>query len=319
MNLAEKYRPRTFSEVINQDHVKRSLQTLVKAVKEGKADLPHMLFIGQAGVGKTTMAYVLANELGIPIVELNASDERGIDVVRGKIKRLAFTVGRRIILLDEADSMTEDAQHALRRIMEKVQERTGTRFILTANYEWKIISPIKSRCAIYRFDPLPKDEILKRLVWIIKQEGVKVTKDNLSALKEALGVIIEVSQGDMRKALNLLETVLSSKTELTPENVRSMIAPDVLVEALNLSLKGDLRGAIRKLEDALVTNRLDVDSTINQLYKAIGRLDNDNLKAHLWMELARAEHAMKEGGSPLIQLSAVLACAWIKRFKEARV
>ncbi len=319
MNLAEKYRPKTFEELINQDHIKKSLKALVKAVKEGRADLPHMLFVGPAGVGKTTVAYIIGRELNIPVIELNASDERGIDVVRGKIKRLAFSVGRRLILLDEADSMTEDAQHALRRIMEKVQERTGTRFILTCNYEWKIIDPIKSRCAIYRFEPLPKEEVLKRLIYIIKSEGVKVRRESLTDLKEALKVIIEVSRGDMRKALNLLETVLSSKVEITPENVRSMIAPNTLVNALEKALEGDLQASIRLLEDSIIMNKLDVEATVNQLYDAIKSLNvKDEVKAHLWMELARAEHAMKEGGSPLIQLSSVLACAWVKGFKEVR-
>jgi len=155
--LSEKYRPKKLDEVLNQEHVIKVLKKFVE-----RKDIPHLLFIGPAGVGKTTVAHALANELGWRIVEFNASDERGIQVIREDIKNIAFSRGKKIILLDEADSLTEDAQQALRRIMEKCVS-AGTRFILTGNFEWKIIDPIKSRCAIFHFDRIPRELMVKRL------------------------------------------------------------------------------------------------------------------------------------------------------------
>lgn len=311
LNLAEKYRPKRLDEIIGQDEIVRNLKIIVEAVKRGERDLPHMLFVGKPGVGKTTTAHALANELGLPIVEFNASDERGIDVIRNKIKRIAFTVGKRIILLDEADSMTEDAQHALRRIMEKAQANTGTRFILTANYEWKIIDPIKSRCAIYRFKPIPREVIIKRLVEILVSEGVKINRKQLPEIKKALGIIVDASQGDMRKALNLLEEILASHNNITVDIVRMHLPVNVAVDAINLALSGDFEGGLRKLEDVLIENRLDVETTLNQIYNAIKQLKDNEVKAKLFMELARAEHALKMGGSPLIQLAGLIASAWV--------
>lgn len=314
MGLAEKYRPKSINEVLGQDHIKPIMKEYVK-----RREIPHMLFIGPPGCGKTSMAYALCNELNWAIVELNASDERGIDVVRSKIKKLALSAGKRIILLDEADSMTEDAQHALRRIMEKAGEKTSVRFILTCNDEWRIIEPIKSRCAIFRFKKLPENMVLKRLIEILKQEGVKFSKNDLPKVKEALQIIVDVSQGDMRKALNLLETVISSRKAVTVENVKSLVSPDLALEAFKYSLNGDFEKAVKTLEDLIISNKLDAVSTVNQFYKAIVSLNDLEFKSKLLIELARAEHAIKLGGSPLIQLSAVLATAWVlSRSKRGR-
>lgn len=302
--LAEKYRPRRLDEILDQEHIKPIVRNFIR-----RGDIPHMLFIGPAGTGKTTMAHVIANELGWAIVELNASDERGINVVREDIKHLAFSRGKKIILLDEADNMTEDAQQALRRIMEK---SIDTRFILTGNFEWKIIDPIKSRCTILRFKPLPRDLMIKRLAEIIVAEGVAIeTEEQLNLLKEALAIIVDVSEGDMRKALNLLESVLASGREITPDYVRSLIRPGIMYEAVNCVRNGDLDTAIVLLENALVEASLDVDRVTRELYKAILRLDNERAKVKGLLELARAEHAIKMGGSPVIQLSGVLASIWL--------
>ena len=161
---------------------------------------------------------------------------------------------------------------------------------------------------------------MKRLVEIIKAEGVEITQDNVGELKEALKIIADVSNGDMRKALKLLETVLSSKTAITPDNVKTLIAPDTAVIALNHALRGDLEAAVRTLEDAIIMNKLSADATIEQLYDAIARLNgvDTKVKAKLYIELARAEHAIKMGGSPLIQLSAVLSTAWVLSMGQPR-
>jgi len=153
MRLTEKYRPKNWDELVGQDEIIKSIREALK----NPIGIPHFLFVGPAGVGKTTTAYLIARELKVPIIEFNASDERGIDTIRTKIKQLASIRGKRIILLDEADNMTADAQQALRRIMERTM---GTIFILVGNTEYKIIDPIKSRCAIYRFKKLSDKDVL---------------------------------------------------------------------------------------------------------------------------------------------------------------
>ena len=181
----EKYRPKTFDEIRGQRDIVERVKKLVKS-----GNMPHLLFAGPAGVGKTTLALVIAHELygsswRENFLELNASDERGIDVIRDKVKNFARTkaigdVPFKIIYLDEADALTRDAQQALRRIMENY---TATcRFILACNYSSKIIEPIQSRCTVFRFKPLPKEELIKLLEEIAKKEGLKIDKEALEAL-----------------------------------------------------------------------------------------------------------------------------------------
>src|SRR3989344_8298801 len=200
----EKYRPQKLEEVVNQTHVVSRL----KAWVESKS-IPNMLFAGSAGVGKTTVALCLAREIfgkewKENFLELNASDERGIDVVRGRIKDFAMIrpLGHdfKIIFLDEADALTAEAQQALRRTMEKYSNTT--RFILSCNYSSKIIPPIQSRCAIFRFKPLPKDTVIEMLIEIAAKEKYLLSW-------KAAELIYEASEGDMRKAENLLQACAS--------------------------------------------------------------------------------------------------------------
>jgi replication factor C small subunit len=204
----EKYRPKKLDEVVGQDEITRRLKTYVKA-----RNLPNMLFSGAPGVGKTTAALALAIELfgeewEANFLELNASDERGIDVVRGKIKDFARTKALRgdfkIIFLDEADALTKDAQNAMRRSMERY---SGVcRFILSCNYSIlscnyssKIIEPIQSRCAIFRFRLLKEPAVKERLLYISKKEGLTLSDDAMESLLSSAG-------GDLRRAINMLQS-----------------------------------------------------------------------------------------------------------------
>jgi len=301
--LAEKYRPKKLDEVVGQEHVIKHLKELV-----ARRERVNMLFYGPPGCGKTSVAYAYANELGIPIIELNASDERGIQVIREKVKRIAFTAGEKIILLDEADSMTEDAQHALRRIMEKA-EKAGTTFILTANEEWKIIDPIKSRCAIFPFRKLTREEVLTVIIKVLKSEGVvvKLTDD----VKQALLFLVDYVDGDLRKALNILETLITSQKTLTIENVKMLLPPRIATQVLELALQGRVEEAVKTLEDLYLQSKLNAPSVIDELYRAIKLLNaNPLVKMKLFEKLAEAERGIKIGCNPLIQLIGFIASAY---------
>lgn len=297
MRLVEKYRPKRLDEVVGQDDVVKRLKELV-----AKKTLPHMLFYGPPGCGKTSVAYALANELGFQVYELNASDDRGINVIREKVKVVSQLKGQRIILLDEADNMTAEAQHALRRIMEK-----GVAiFILTANEEWRIIDPIKSRCAIFRFRKLTKPEILRVVVKVLKAEGVKL--DITDEVKNTIYFLVDWADGDLRKILNTLETLITSKGELTVEAIKSLIPPDLALESLKLALDGRWEEALKTLEDLYLRDNLDVYSTIKSLYRAIGKLDVPiHVRLKLYDKLAETERGIKIGCNPLIQMSGFLA------------
>ena len=206
----EKYRPRKLNEVISQEE---SINILNNTLKTG--ELPHLLIYGAPGTGKTSSVLALCNQLFGPIrvnervIELNASDERGINVVRGKIINFAkVAIGTqdpnylcppyKIIILDEADAMTKEAQAALRKVME--ENSNITRFCFICNYINQIIEPINSRCVKIRFKPINKNFIVSKLEWIANKEKITI---NTSALKS----IAEISNGDLRKSILMLQNV----------------------------------------------------------------------------------------------------------------
>lgn len=304
---AEKYRPQKLSEVINQKHVVERLKAFVK-----DNNIPHMLFAGQAGTGKTTSALAIAHELygkewRSNVLEKNASDERGIDVIRGAVKDFARTkslsdVGYRMIILDECDALTPEAQQALRRTMENFTN--VSRFCLVCNYSSKIIEPIQSRCAVFRFKALNEADIKKYIERIVEGEKLKITDD-------AINTIIYLSEGDLRKVANLLQSSAVLKEKITEDivyDVASRAKPTDVKEMIELALKGKFMDARKKLQDLLLRQGLGGTDIIAEIHRQIYSLDiAEETKVQLIEKCGEYEFRLSEGGSDLIQLESLLA------------
>lgn len=302
----EKYRPRTLDEVVGQDDITERLKAYSKT-----GNLPHLLFAGRAGTGKTTCAIALARELfGINwrqnFQELNASDERGIDVVRGKIKDFARTApigGKyKIIFLDEADALTRDAQSALRRTMERY---TSTcRFILSCNYSSKIIEPIQSRCALFRFKPLNVEDIKKYLRYIAGREGLEITKDGYEALEY-------IANGDMRKAINSLQVGASLSKKIDSEilyKTTSTARPEDIKKLLEIAIENGFIKARSYLDELLINYGLSGEDIIQQIHRSIFDLSiPEEIKVQLVDKIGEAEFRVVEGSNERIQIEALLA------------
>ncbi len=303
----EKYRPRVLDEVFGQAAIVKRLKSFVK-----QKNIPHLLFSGPAGTGKTTSAMCIARELygdnwHMNFMETNASDERKLEDIRGKIKNFARTMplgdaGFKLILLDEADSLTRDAQHALRRIMEKYANTC--RFILDCNYSSKIIDPIQSRCAVFRFRPLSEYEVADYLKGICAKEGV-------SADKEALSAVYKVSGGDLRKALNVLQSSASASKVITDKlvyEVASYARPNEMKDVINLALKGFFVKARSLLLDIMLKYGLSGIDAVKQIQSMVVELDiPEKKKVKLIDRIGEYEFRMVEGADEYLQLDALLA------------
>jgi len=303
----EKYRPQKLEDIVGQDEIVERLRSYVKS-----GDLPHLLFTGSAGVGKTTAAVALAREFfgetwHTNFRELNASDERGIDVVRNQIKQFARTsplggASFKILFLDEADALTQDAQAALRRTMETYAQTC--RFILSCNYSSKIIDPIQSRTAIYRFRPLSADAITEEIGKIAKNEGLSISK----GAEEA---IVYVAGGDMRKAINALQgaAIISGKIEKdTVYAITSTARPEEIEDLLHAAIGGDFDGAEAMVLDLLHTRGIAPNELLNQCYRAlVQRQMERDLKLELIDCLGETDFRLSEGADADIQMEALIA------------
>ncbi|MBU2560695.1 MAG: replication factor C small subunit [Nanoarchaeota archaeon] len=303
----EKFRPKEFSEVLGQDRVVKRVEAFVK-----EKNMPHLLFAGPAGVGKTSLSLVVARQLfgeswHNNFLELNASDERGIDVIRNKVKDFARTraigdVPFKIIYLDECDALTKEAQQALRRTMENYTQTT--RFILAANYSSKIIDPIQSRCAIFRFKPLPKADIFRLVKKIAKSEG-------LSLDEKAEEALFNISEGDCRRVENILQSAAAISKKITDETVYSLASvarPKEVKEVLEIALKGRFIDSREKLLDIMLNYGLSGLDVIKQVQKEIYNLELDGRKKMSLVEkCGEAEFRMTEGSDEFVQLEAFLA------------
>ncbi len=305
---AEKYRPRTLDEIANQEEIVSRLKKFVE-----EKNMPHLLFAGPPGTGKTTAAHCLAHDLYGEnyrqyMLELNASDERGIDVIRSKVKefartRVAANIPFKIVLLDEADNMTADAQQALRRLMEMYT--ATTRFILIANYPSKIIEPIQSRCAVFRFTPLKKEDVVSRLKWIADQEKVEYDI-------EALEAIYELSEGDMRRAINILQAA-AALGKVTVESVYKVVGlahPREIRQMIQLALAGNFNEARDKLRELMINYGLSGLDVIKQVHREIFSQDiklPDEYKIIIADLTGEIQFRLVEGADDEIQLNAFLA------------
>jgi len=302
----EKYRPRKLEEVAGQNAIINNLTSYVR-----KGNLPHLIFSGPAGVGKTAAAVAMARELygdtwSENFTELNASDERGIDVVRNKIKNFARTMpigdaSFKIIFLDEADALTDAAQSALRRTMERY---SGTcRFVLSCNYSAKIIGPIQSRCSVYRFKSLSYDAIASRVKHIAEKEGLKLSE-------EAIKAINYVSLGDMRRAVNALQSAAVLGSEVKPERIYETTAtarPEEIQELIKRALDGKFFDALDKLED-LRDKGISGDEILAQMHRLVINMDIPaRKKVELMDRIGEADYRITEGANERIQLDALIA------------
>ncbi|MEM3074951.1 MAG: replication factor C small subunit [Candidatus Pacearchaeota archaeon] len=303
----EKYRPKKFDEMVGQEDIVRRVKSLTNSL-----NIPHLLFAGPAGVGKSTLALIVVKELfgdkwKENYLELNASDERGIDVIRQKVKDFARTkaiaeIPFKVIFLDEADALTNEAQNALRRTMENYT--SNCRFILSCNYSSKIIDPIQSRCAVFRFKLLEKKDIEKIIKRIANNEKLEINE-------EAAKTLFEVSEGDCRRAINLLQTTASISNTITKDLIDIIVPsakPSDIKIILEYALSGDFKNSKEKLLDVMLKESISGTDIIKAIQKEIWNLSIDpELKVKLTERTGEIEFRLVEGSDEFIQLESLLA------------
>lgn len=304
----EKHRPRTVTDIRGQRSVVERL-----GVYASKGDFPHLLFAGPPGTGKTTAAMALAmdvfgEEFRRNLLEMNASDERKLESIRSKVKQFARTTPYgdapfKVIFLDEADALTNDAQGALRRIMEQFAETC--RFILSCNYSSKIIEPIQSRCAVFRFRPLPDAEVQDQVALVAASEHLDIVDDAVEA-------ITRIAQGDLRKALTTLQVAAALDRTIDRGLIyeTSATAPPEALHAYLMACKEDgFHAARRRLRELLDRYGLAGTDFVAQLHRNLYAADflDEQAKLRLTERMADVEFRLVEGGSETVQLDALTA------------
>jgi replication factor C small subunit len=303
----EKYRPKTLDEIIDREEIVTRLKAFVKS-----GNVPNMLFVGPPGTGKTTAALALVSDLYQgsttgKFMELNASDERGINTIREIVKdfarsRPSMEIPFKILILDESDNMTQDAQQALRRIMERYA--SVTRFILLANYQWGIIEPIQSRCAVFRFPPLSPTHIREGVIRVLEKEGVSWTE-------EAIDEIVKAARGDMRKAINIAQSAAGGLKKITGESVKQVVGvlhPREVEEMISEALKGNFTSARKRLAKLLYDDGLSANDILREMNSELMSIEMDERKRlQVVNALGEANFRVAMGADAEIQISTVLA------------
>lgn len=269
----EKYRPNALDELISHEDIINTIRTFISQDK-----LPHLLFYGPPGTGKTSTILACAKEIYNPkqfnsmVLELNASDDRGIGIVRGQIMNFAstrtiFSSGYKLVILDEADAMTNDAQNALRRIIEKFTE--NVRFCLIGNYLGKIIPALQSRCTRFRFGPLQPEQILPRMEHVAKCEQVSLTEDGKNAL-------MTLSGGDMRKVINIMQSCHMAFGEVSEDNVYTCVGHPLksdIENVVNWSLNDDFSSAYTNISNLKTLKGLSLQDIVSEVHAFIHKLE----------------------------------------------
>lgn len=305
----EKYRPRLLGDVVNQKGIIKRLQQFIN-----DKSMPHLIFAGPAGTGKTTSALAMVRGLygrkmaiNTTYLELNASDARGINVIRTYIKDFAKAkppsdIPFKILILDEADNMTAPAQQALRRTMEKYTK--NCRMVLICNFSNKIIPPIQSRCVVFRFSSLNKEDIKERVKFIANQEQISLTPNGLIAL-------VDVSKGDCRRAINYLQSCGTISKKIDQDivfRVAGEVPSDKIREILKTAIEGQLQFSLKLLNDIIREYGLSGINIIKNIHREIYDLQiSEDLKIELSKLLAESEYRLSQGGTEEIQLQALLA------------
>jgi len=310
----EKYRPNALNELISHEDIINTIRTFISQDK-----LPHLLFYGPPGTGKTSTILACAKEIYSPkqfnsmVLELNASDDRGIGIVRGQILNFAstrtiFSSGYKLVILDEADAMTNDAQNALRRIIEKFTE--NVRFCLIGNYLGKIIPALQSRCTRFRFGPLQPEQILPRMEHVAKCEKVTLTEDGKAAL-------MTLSQGDMRKVINIMQSCHMAFGEVSEDNVYTCVGHPLksdIENIVNWALNDDFSSAYTNINKLKTLKGLSLQDIVSEVHTFIHKLElPPQVRIHLLIKLAELEERLMAGSSEKIQLGSLLSAFQVTR------
>lgn len=301
----EKYRPESLEEIVGHDAVVRRMQDFVD-----DSEMPNILFAGRQGIGKTAIVQSFAKErYGSDwrqlLLTLNASDERGIETVRKRIKDFARTGSGKydfkVIFLDEADQLTGDAQPALRRTMEDYSDTT--RFILSCNYPGQIIDPIQSRCAIYRLSALSDEQVMGVLSRVVEQESLKATEP-------ALERVVREARGDARQAVNTLQACVvdGELTEEDAEDILGVVDYELVEDIVDQALAGEFEEAFETLDNEILKEGVPVDTTLEMFLSVIKNrgLSEDAVVKSL-DALGDADHRLREGANPNVQMHALLS------------
>ncbi|CAG8498493.1 10295_t:CDS:10 [Ambispora gerdemannii] len=302
----EKYRPKTLNDLVSHKVI---ISTIEKFIEEHR--LPHLLFYGPPGTGKTSTILACAQKLYGPkwrsmIMEMNASDTRGIDTVREEIKTFAstrkiFSSGFKLIILDEADAMTQAAQNALRRIIEKYTQ--NVRFCIICNYISKIIPAIQSRCTRFRFSPLELDQVESRLNLIIEAENVNITSEGKHALMKLAG-------GDMRKALNVLQSCHAAYDQIDANAVYSCTGnpePQNIKDIVEAMSGDEFTAAHSTIMKIKTEKGIALQDIITDIYKYLETYQLPaNVRIYLLDNLASIDYRLAKGGTEKFQVSALL-------------
>ena len=304
----EKYRPKNINDIVYHDDIRNTLKKLISNKK-----FPHTIFFGPPGTGKTSTILACAKEIygegyKTMVLELNGSDDRGIKVIREQIKGFSeynqlFCRGVKLVILDEADSMTYDAQFALRRVIENYTH--NTRFCLICNYISKLIPALQSRCITFRFSNISGDCSLIKLKEIINVENVKY--DDIG-----LKTIIEICKGDMRKCINLLQSVSMATGFVNEVNVYKCSGEptcEVFKNLLNYLTKNSFNEIYNYINNIRVEFSMSLIDLIKRIDKFILNLSlTDNQLSSLIRDLSEIENNLSNGGTDEIQLGSMIAC-----------